>query len=391
MMTRTNSERRAFTLIELLVVIAIIAVLIALLLPAVQAAREAARRAQCTNNLKQLGLATANYISEQNCFPPLFENVWLSYSSIAYPNASSGDWPLNWAVALLPFYEQGALYNCVNYDYAAQDAANYYTLSLTKLAVLICPSESFKIGPWVSTNMANYRANFGGPASISCWSGPFVPLQASNNGLTGPVDNSNNLQLLLYTNQNMGSFGPESVTDGTSNTAAISEKLLGTSSYGNSSGTSTIYASMGQLAQRGMFNSTITVTPDSGPTGLTTAQALYRACNSISGATPMYTYSGYWDGACWDGSHGGTLNFNAYDHWNTPNKFSCQAVNSAGGPTNGPGGFNDAITATSNHPSGVNVGFCDGSVHFIKDTVAPTVWWALGSRNVGEVLSSDQY
>ena len=61
---------RGFTLIELLVVIAIIAVLIALLLPAVQAAREAARRAQCVNNLKQLGLAAANYHSTNNCFPP---------------------------------------------------------------------------------------------------------------------------------------------------------------------------------------------------------------------------------------------------------------------------------------------------------------------------------
>ena len=62
-------HRRGFTLIELLVVIAIIAVLIALLLPAVQAAREAARRAQCVNNLKQLGLASHNYLSSQNCFP----------------------------------------------------------------------------------------------------------------------------------------------------------------------------------------------------------------------------------------------------------------------------------------------------------------------------------
>src|SRR5580692_7256694 len=94
---------RGFTLIELLVVIAIIAVLIALLLPAVQAAREAARRAQCTNNLKQLGLSVHNYISTNNCFPPLMSSFNLAGGT---PTTISGAWPLGWAVALLPNMEQ---------------------------------------------------------------------------------------------------------------------------------------------------------------------------------------------------------------------------------------------------------------------------------------------
>ena len=81
--------RRGFTLIELLVVIAIIAVLIALLLPAVQAAREAARRAQCVNNLKQLGLGIHNYLSQQNAFPPLYESF--NYPpSVATPLSAPG-------------------------------------------------------------------------------------------------------------------------------------------------------------------------------------------------------------------------------------------------------------------------------------------------------------
>ena len=92
--------RRGFTLIELLVVIAIIAVLIALLLPAVQAAREAARRAQCTNNLKQIGLALHNYHSAVNSFP------W-----------GDGPWWIEWSAhtLLLPYMEQTPIYNALNF------------------------------------------------------------------------------------------------------------------------------------------------------------------------------------------------------------------------------------------------------------------------------------
>src|ERR1700689_3340366 len=116
-----SARRQGFTLIELLVVIAIIAVLIALLLPAVQAAREAARRAQCTNNLKQLGLAVHNYISTNNCFPPLMASFNTTGSFLLTAN---GQWPLSWAVALLPNLEQQSLFNSANYLYGSSDSQN---------------------------------------------------------------------------------------------------------------------------------------------------------------------------------------------------------------------------------------------------------------------------
>ncbi len=282
----------------------------------------------------------------------------------------------------LPSVEQTVLYNTANYSAGASDAQNYYTLSFTKLSVLICPSESLKTGPWVAGNMANYRANFGGPPVTLSWSGPIIIMNPAINGQSGPAMNVNG---------NMGTFGTEGIPDGTSNTAAISEKMMGTSDFGNSSGTSLIRASMGQLAMPGMFATSITINVDQGAAGYPLAQQFYQACNAIPGTQTLSTYSGWWDGACWDGSHGGTLNFNSYDHWNTPNKFSCLAANSYGSIQNSPGSVNDAITATSFHPGGVNVAFCDGSVRFVKDSVGAQVWWAIGTRNGGETVSSDQY
>jgi prepilin-type N-terminal cleavage/methylation domain-containing protein/prepilin-type processing-associated H-X9-DG protein len=378
-----HPSSRGFTLIELLVVIAIIAVLIALLLPAVQAAREAARRAQCTNNLKQLGLAVQNYISQNNAFPPLSASY--NYVGTALPNSNVGGWPLAWTVALLPFIEQGPLFNATNYSAGMGDPPNQNTITSTKIAALLCPSENLKVGPWISTNMASYRNNVGGPGSILSWSGPIVPMQPTPQNTSGPA--------LPATNGNMVTFGMEGVTDGTSNTAAISERLIGTGDNGNSSGNPTTMSGNKNLAVRGLFSTTVTITVDGGgATGATQAQALYQACNAIPG-TQLFTVSqgtssGWWCGFSWDGNTGWNLDFNSYNHWNTPNKLGCTASNSWDVLTGSP---LDAIPPTSNHPGGVNIAFCDGSVHFIKDSINAQTWWALGTRNQGEVVSSDSY
>ena len=130
-------NRRGFTLIELLVVIAIIAVLIALLLPAVQAAREAARRAQCINNLKQIGLALHNYHDVVGAFPPGF----ISRPGPDGDNTGPG-W--GWAAMVLPPIEQATVFNSINFNLAIEVPANQ-TARLTKINTFICPSDtSFK-------------------------------------------------------------------------------------------------------------------------------------------------------------------------------------------------------------------------------------------------------
>ena len=119
-------RRKAFTLVELLVVIAIIGILIALLLPAVQAAREAARRTQCNNHLKQLGLALHNYHDTYKTMPP-------GATGIYWRPRASGQWGFSWFVHILPFVEQGTMWDQVyiggnhpGWAYSGQSGGLFY-------------------------------------------------------------------------------------------------------------------------------------------------------------------------------------------------------------------------------------------------------------------------
>ena len=164
-------SRRGFTLIELLVVIAIIAVLIALLLPAVQAAREAARRAQCVNNLKQLGLAAHNYLSSQGVFP---------FGVVQNNNVNcNGCWSTSWGDSILSYLEQTPMYNALNFNLEMINGANQ-TVGFTAIAGFLCPSETVMARPASPWAPLNYKGNVGGPGTISAWSGTIINWMASS-------------------------------------------------------------------------------------------------------------------------------------------------------------------------------------------------------------------
>ncbi len=343
------AKRRGFTLIELLVVIAIIAVLIALLLPAVQAAREAARRAQCVNNLKQLGLGMHNYHQAIGTFPMgvsfTYGNYWGQWSAQAL---------------MLPYMEQQPIYNACNFslplDGGVGTPANS-TVNRTLIANFLCPSDG-NAGR-ISGNLNSYLFSEGTTALTPVTDKNSVPLPYNTTG--------------LFTFQ--FAYNIAQVTDGTSNTIAASEGVVGPTSNVISKGITFMNVS-GMTLTPDAFQ---TLTPGQTAPGTAIPQTLATCQNSKSG-TQQYR------GNQWAN---GDTNYTMFNTIVPPNSKQYNF----GGCKSGGGGVDDAeyVNANSNHAGGVNCLFADGSVKFLKDSVAWSVWWGLGTKSGGEVISADSY
>ncbi len=229
-----RKKNSGFTLIELLVVIAIIAVLIALLLPAVQSAREAARRAQCINNMKQLGLAVHNYLTQYNVLP--LKTMWPNNEAVSW------GWSYGWPLALLPNLEQTTMFNAWNFGtgiFGNSSSPSVYSLGNTtvayiQLSAFICPSDGTRLRPSAPYGAINYMGNTGGPGALSAFTGTFVPTAGCGSSNPGEPYNlgTGNCPNGIWLNgwgdpQNTGPIGIENIRDGTSNTGLFSERLLG--------------------------------------------------------------------------------------------------------------------------------------------------------------------
>jgi prepilin-type N-terminal cleavage/methylation domain-containing protein/prepilin-type processing-associated H-X9-DG protein len=360
-------RRSGFTLIELLVVIAIIAVLIALLLPAVQAAREAARRAQCLNNLKQLGLAVHNYHQSTNVLP--LQTMYPASAVISW------GWSYGWPLALLPNLEQGTMYNAFNFSTgmfgnASGNSPGYAalgntTVAYSQLKVLICPSDGIKLTPNSPYGATNYVGNQGGPGQVEAITGTIVP---NGSFIRGWGDA-----------QNFGPIGIENIHDGTSSTGLFSERLLGLNGDPKIRRDSKDW-------KRAIYKGSVGAPWRSGFVG---TQSFLAGCQALPPST--LAIRSYADGIYWTMAYPWHVVVNEYQHVGPPNSVTCQNSQDYFGGWLTYGGPLGSAPPTSNHPGGVNMCFADGSVRFIRDSVNLTTWWGMGTRDGNEVLTAGSY
>jgi prepilin-type N-terminal cleavage/methylation domain-containing protein/prepilin-type processing-associated H-X9-DG protein len=328
-----NPPRQGFTLIELLVVIAIIGVLIGLLLPAVQKVREAANRMQCQNNLKQIGLALHNYENVHKLFPP----GYISTTGVGYRDSQTGDWGPGWGwlAILLPYVEQGNLYNSLRLDLPCWNQANSVAVKVP-VPIYLCPSATnpgrtvgiTDINMHIWQNAVFARANYVHNVGWNdIWSAP------ATTNYDDPVRGCNGV---MYRNSHIR---VADVTDGLSNTVFAGERTPYLSDA--------VWAGVVPGAKHFSYNE--------------------FASSGTGGTGINYDNAGSYVGA----NSGPSI-------YEDP-----QIIH----PPNWPGGHTDQMH--SQHAGGANILMGDGSVRLYSDGTRLSIWQAVCSRQGGETIGDN--
>ena len=392
-------RKSGFTLIELLVVIAIIAVLIALLLPAVQAAREAARRAQCTNNLKQLGLAVHNYISSNNCLP--LQTMFPSNEAVSW------GWSYGWGLALLPNLEQSTMFNAFNFStglFGNSSSPSVYstnntTVAYMQLAAYICPSDGTRLRPQAPYGACNYMGNQGGPVRSLPSRGRSCPrLVAMASRATRASRTTMAAPIVPTTTGSRDGAMPRTWGRSGSKTSATAHRTRACSASARWESTAAPpffwevpIRDERSIRRRGVAASSESpwVRPST-PASIQANLVFIKSCQNMPGSTLSITSNN--SGGYWAASYPWHIVINEYLHNGPPNSANCQNPSEEFGASwlsmVGPTG---SAPPSSNHPGGVNMCLADGSVRFIKDSVNLQAWWGLGTRAMGEVITADSY
>jgi prepilin-type N-terminal cleavage/methylation domain-containing protein/prepilin-type processing-associated H-X9-DG protein len=337
---RTSTRYRGFTLVELLVVIAIIAVLIALLLPAVQSAREAARRAQCVNNLKQLGIAMHNYNNTIGTFPIGVMGILSVDYPNGYPFGTNANNRRSWSFMILPYLEQGPLFQSINFSlpWNQPNGRANTTVQKVKIPGFYCPSDpntgTLMDGRFKANYMVSWgNSDWGQDLKNNSWN-PFT------GGYPAPLDRVSFGGAPFTVDR---SFGIQTITDGTSNTLLMSELKI-TLQNGDQNG------SANQDHRGDLYNDDYN-------------------CDQFMTYTPPNTSLPDWMG-----------------------NGNCQSLFAGNPPCIRPATAQWAYNAArSYHAGGVNGLLADGSVKFFKDSININTWRALGSTQGAEVISADSF
>ncbi|PQO45482.1 DUF1559 domain-containing protein [Blastopirellula marina] len=363
---KTHLRRYAFSLVELLVVIAILGLLVSLLLPAIQQAREAARRMQCGNHVKQLTLAIQLYHDAHGSTP-----LHMHRSAHDYGTGNSGN--LSWYFGLLPSIEETAAHETVLSEISGEgyswEGLVDESTPLGKVArhrgeVFTCPSESTVNNNVPGIANFSYVAN-AGPSRLLSLPGRGTSLRSrgiiSHSRMSDQGPDSVNCQgEWLPGSNHIVRF--QEITDGLSNTAAVSEGLVNDGTGNHPDIRRNLYYTKTKLIQ-------VPGTPvfDVIADGMAN-RVNWPNWGQYKGLSWLYTSS-------WE-KH-------LYHHVFLPNSISIPGYNDDWFRCSEADG---AVTPSSNHPGGVQISMADGSVRFVAESVDMNVWWAIGTAAGGEAV-----